>query len=105
MLFVNNWLMVFVDVLFDDHWLMMFMNDFLMMFVENIFSVFNDNVLVMFVDHILMNFLNNRLSNFYSHIGGKVVSLDGLTFICLLVYGLLLMGDDHGFLVNLLNDD
>jgi len=105
MLFVDNWLMMFVNMLFDDHWLMMLMNDFLMMFMEDIFSVFNDNILVMFVDDILMNFFDDGLSNFYSHIGGKIVSFNGLTFIRFLVDGLFLMRDDDGLFVNLFDND
>ena len=81
MLLVNNWLMVFVDVLFNDHWLMMFMDDFLMMFVENIFLVFHNDIFVMFVDYVLMILLNDGLCNFYSNISGEVVSLDGLSFV------------------------
>jgi hypothetical protein len=36
MLLVDNWLNVFMDVLFNDNWLMMLMNHLLMVLMDNI---------------------------------------------------------------------
>jgi len=104
-LFVDDGLMVLVNVLFHNDWLMMFMDNFLMMLMEDVLLVLNEYVFVMLVDEILMDFLDDRLGNFDSHISGEFVSFDCLTFVGLLEDGLLLMADDNWLLVDLLYND
>jgi len=102
-LLVNNWLMVLVNVLLNHDWLMMLMDNVLMMLMNDIFLVLNNYIFVMLVDHILMDLLNNGCIGVLSVLLSKFVSLNSLTFIGALVDSLLVMLDDNGFLVNLLN--
>jgi hypothetical protein len=58
-LFVDDGLMVLVDVLLVDDGLVVLMDDVLMMLMNNVLLVLNQNVFVMFVDDILMDFLHD----------------------------------------------
>jgi len=104
MLFMDYWLMVLIDVLFNYYWLSMFMNNILMMFMDYILAVFNVNIFVMLVDHVLMNFLNDGLSYVSNDFFGKFISIDCLSFILLLEDSFFLMRDHDWLLINLLNN-
>lgn len=95
---------MFVDVLLDDHWLVMLMDDFLMVFMEDVFSVLHNNILVMLVNNILMDLLDDGLLNVSSDVGSKFVPLDGLAFVGLLVLSLLLVSDHHWGFVDFLDN-
>lgn len=83
---VNNWLMVFMNVLLNNNWLMMFMDDLLMMFVNNVFLMINEDVLVMLMDDIFVDFLNDGLSDVSLNFSSKFMLLNGLAFVDFLVY-------------------
>ncbi len=100
---MDDWLMVLMDVLLNDHWLMMFMNNVLMMLMDNISLMFNIYILVVLVDHILMNFLNNSCIGVGSVLVSEVVSVHSLAFIGALVDSLLLVRNHNWFFVDLLN--
>ena len=61
-LFVDDRLMVLVDVFLVDDWLVVLMDDVLVMLVNNVFLVFNENILVVLVDDILMDFFHDGSS-------------------------------------------
>jgi hypothetical protein len=63
MFFVDNGLMVLMDVFFIDDWLVMLMNNVLMMLMEDILLMLNEDILVMLMDDILMDFLHYWLGD------------------------------------------
>jgi len=60
MFFVDYRLVVLMDVLLIDNWLVVLMKDVLVMFMKNILLVLNEDILVMFMDHILMDLFHYR---------------------------------------------
>jgi len=71
-LFVDDGLMVLVNVLLINDGLVVLMDDVLVMLVNDIFLVFNKHILVMLMDNILMDFF---------HDGGKSVGLSDVSLI------------------------
>jgi hypothetical protein len=102
-MFMDDWLMFFVDVLLNNHWLMMLMNHILMMFVDNIFLVFNIYILVMLMNYILMDFFDNWLSDVSLYFSVKFMLLYIHTFISFLELGFFLMLHHDWFLVDFLH--
>jgi len=102
---MDHWLVVLVDMLFNDHWLMMFMNNILMMLMNYIFVMFHNDILVVLVDHILVNFFHDGSIDVSLDVSGKFVLLNYFTFIGLLVHCLFFVSDHDGFFVNLLNNN
>lgn len=98
---VDDWLMVFVNVLLNNNWLMMFMNDLLMMFMDNVFLMFYQNILVVLVDDIFVDFLDDGLSDVSLNFSSKFMLLNGLAFINFLVYCFFLMFDNNWLFVYL----
>jgi len=90
-LLMDHWLVVLVDVLFNNHWLVMLMNNVLMMFMNYVFVMFHNDILVVLMDHILMNFFHDGSIYMGLDVSGKLVLLYYFTFIGLLVYCLLFM--------------
>lgn len=102
---MDDWLMVFMHVLLNNDWLVVLVDNLLMMFVKNIFLVLNNHIFVMFMDDVLMDFLDDGGSDVGSHVSGKLVSFNGLTFIGLLVDCLFVVSDNNWLFVDLLNND
>jgi len=103
-LLMDNWLMVFMDVLLINDRLVVLMNNVLVMFVENVLLVFNENIFVMLMDDILMDFLHNcgsgvRLSN-----SKLVSSQDFLSLVKRFDDHLFLMSYNDGCFMDCLND-
>jgi len=103
-LLMDNWLDVFVNVLFNDNWLMMLMNHLLMMLMHNIFWMFNKHIFVMFMDHVLVNLFQNGLSNVGLDFCSKIVLLNDFSFIDFSWFRIALMLDDDCFFGNYLNN-
>lgn len=101
---VDHGLMMFVNVLFNQDWLMMLMNNVLMMLMDDIFLMFNDHIFVVLVNNILMDFFNNGCISVGSVFLSEFVSFYGSAFVLGLDNLLFVMGDDNGLFVNLLND-
>ncbi len=99
---MDDWLVMFVDVLLYDHWLMMLMDNVLMVLVDYILVVLNDNIFVMFMDNILVDLLNDGSIDMGLNLSGELMLLNNLAFIGLLEYCLLLMGDHNWLFVDLL---
>lgn len=102
-LFVDNRLMVLVDVFLVNNGLVVLMDNVLMVLVHDILLVFNENVLVVLVDDILMDFFHDRGKGVgLSH--SSLVDVQHLsTFVEGLHNSLLVMGHNDGLFVDLLN--
>ena len=103
-LLVDNGLMVLMDVLFVDNGLVVLMDHVLVMFMNNIFLVFNEDVLVMLVDDVLMDLLHDGcvgdLLSDNSFLGAE----DFFSFVEGFNDSLLVVGDNDGCFVDLLDD-
>jgi hypothetical protein len=104
MLLVDDGLDVFVDMLLNDDWLMMFMNHLLMVLMYDILSVLNKNVHVVLMHNVLMDFLQNGLRDVSLDFDSEVMLFDGLALVDIFVGGFFLMLYHYSFLENLFYD-
>ena len=104
MLFMDHWLMMFVNMFLNDDWLVMFMDNSLMVLVHVCLFVFNKDILVVFVEHVLMDFFHNRLSDVSLHFSAKLMFAYSLSFVDIFVACFLLVLYNNGLFVDNLNN-
>jgi len=103
MFFMDDWLMMLVDVLLINDRLCVLMDDVLVMLVDDVPLVFNKHIFVMLMDDILMDFFHKRSHGVGLMDISAFLSQNLLSFIDGFHDRLFVMLNYNRFLVDLLN--
>jgi len=104
MLFVDDRLDVVMDVLLNDHWLMVLMDHLLMVFVDDVLLMFYEHVLVVFVDDVLVDLLEDGLGDVGLDLDSEIMLLHGLSFVDFFALGLVLVLHHDGLFGDYFHD-